>query len=157
MCVIFYFCITGYVGMYYGFVSGVGITSMTAASMYYIRTATKVDGNEILIAARRSLNSSEDLRSLLGGYVYVGDLAGFRHTYGSWKGILYRRERVIETDFVNCAKVFLSLHSSSLIVSFFVFCCVLVHTVSGIIPKWKPPKIEMIFNVYSGKNEGKSH
>ena len=29
-------------------------------------------------------------------------------------------------------------------------------TVAGIIPKWKAPKIEMIFNVYSGKNEGKS-
>jgi hypothetical protein len=71
--------------MYYGFISGVGITSITAASAYYVRTATKVDVNEILVAARRSLNSSEDLRTLLGGYIYVGDLAGFRHTYGSWK------------------------------------------------------------------------
>lgn len=97
--------------MYYGFVSGVGLTSITAASMYYVRTATKVDANEILLAARKSLNSSEDLRSLLGGYIYVGELAGFRHTYGSFK-------------------------------------------ISGFRPKWKAPKIEMIFNVYSGKNEG---
>ena len=60
---------------------------MTAASLYYVRTATKVDGNEILYASRRLLNSNEDLRSLLGGYVYVGEIAAFRHTYGSWAGL----------------------------------------------------------------------
>jgi len=98
-------------GMYYGFVSGVGLTSLTAASLYYVRTATKVDGNEILLAARKSINASEDLRSLMGGYIYVGELAGFRHTYGSFK-------------------------------------------MSGLLPRWKAPKIEMIFNVYCGKSEG---
>jgi len=98
-------------GMYYGFISGVGSTALCAASLYYTRTATRVDVNEILIQARRSLNTSEDLRSLLGGYIYVGDLAASRYSYGSWR-------------------------------------------VSGFRPKWKPPTVDIIFNVYCGKNEG---
>lgn len=104
---------------------------MAASSAYYVRTATKVDVNEVLHTARRTLNSSEDLRSLLGGYIYVGDLAGFRHTYGSWKGVI---------------AVYTLLISSSLLFPLLA--------VSGFIPKWQSPKVEIVFNVYSGKNEG---
>ncbi len=70
---------------YYGFITGVTTTGALGGAVYYGRRNAMVHITGVLRKAVHVLNSTSDVRIALGGAVTTGDLAAFRHQYGTWK------------------------------------------------------------------------
>jgi hypothetical protein len=96
---------------YYGFVTGVTATGVGGATVYYTAQNRSINADRLLRKTIHILNSSQDVRTTMGGSVSHGELSAFRHSPGSWHIASWR-------------------------------------------PHWAPAKMDMIFNIYSGKNEG---